>query len=251
MEQRNLYYFVSDVHLGLDYLDPVARERKFADFLLQLPSHTKKLFLLGDIFDFWYEYKFVIPRGFTRTLGALAQLADRGVEIHFFNGNHDIWTYDYFQRELGFIMERQPAVFELEGKYFCMGHGDGLMPGDRWYKLMKWGFNNKFLQRLFSAIHPRWALGLGHSWSRHNRLTKGEEFKFSGEDEMLVKFAHQFQKTRSEDEKIDFFVFGHYHYKIQHQLACGGELTILGEWINHCDYLVFDGEKLESKVFNG
>jgi len=125
------------------------------------------------------------------------------------------------------------------------------MPGDRWYKLMKWGFNNKFLQRLFSAIHPRWALGLGHSWSRHNRLTKGEEFKFSGEDETLVKFAHQFQKTRSEDAKIDFFVFGHYHYKIQHQLACGGELTILGEWINHCDYLVFDGEKLESKVFKG
>lgn len=251
MADKGLYYFVSDVHLGLDYLDPQARERKFAAFLHQLPSQTKKLFLLGDIFDFWYEYKMVIPRGFTRVLGAFAALRDRGVEVHFFNGNHDIWTYDYFERELGFIMEKQPAVFELEGKRFCMGHGDGLVPGDRLYKFMRWGFNNKFLQWLFSGIHPRWALGLGHAWSRHNRLAKGESYTFRGESEDLVRFANEFQSMRPDNSKIDFFVFGHYHYKEQYQLPCGGLLSIMGEWINHCDYLVFDGEKLESRIFEG
>lgn len=251
MSDKGLYYFVSDVHLGLDYLNPEERERKFAGFLLQLPPQTKKLFLLGDIFDFWYEYKKVIPRGFTRTLGAFAALRDRGVEIHFFNGNHDIWTYDYFRSELGFIMEKQPALIELEGKRFCMGHGDGLMPGDRLYKLMKWGFNNKFLQWLFSGIHPRWALGLGHAWSKHNRLAKGESYSFKGEEETLVKFAQKTQMEQPENSKIDFFVFGHYHYKVQYRLSCGGLLSIMGEWINHCDYLVFDGEKLESKIFEG
>ena len=249
MAEKNLYYFVSDVHLGLDYLNPEERERKFARFLMQLPPQTKKLFLLGDIFDFWYEYKKVIPRGFTRTLGALAALVDRGVEVHFFNGNHDIWTYNYFKDELGFVMERQPAVIELEGKRFCMGHGDGLVKGDRLYKLMRWGFNNPFLQWLFSALHPRWALGLGHAWSRHNRLTKGESYQFRGDGEQLVRFACQFQNARPSDQKIDFFVFGHFHYKVQYPLACGGLLSIMGEWINHCDYLVFVGEHLESKIF--
>ena len=123
MKGKKLCYFVSDVHLGLDYKDAAERERRFASFLQTLPAETEKLFLLGDIFDFWYEYKNVVPRGFTRTLGALAALVDRGVEVHFFNGNHDIWTYNYFEQEIGMIMERrQPAVFEISGKRFCIGH---------------------------------------------------------------------------------------------------------------------------------
>lgn len=250
MSNKELYYFVSDVHLGLDYLNPQERERKFARFLETLPPQTKELFLLGDIFDFWYEYKMVIPRGFTRTLGALASLVDRGVKVHFFNGNHDIWTYGYFRDELGLIMEEQPAVFELSGKRFCMGHGDGLDPKDRGYKLMNWGFKNRFLQVLFSAIHPRWAFGMGHAWSKHNRLTKGESYKFRGEVEPLVKFSNDFQSRRSNGEKIDYFIFGHYHYKVSHPLSCGGELFILGEWINHCDYLLFDGQGVTSHIFD-
>ena len=250
MEKKSLYYFVSDVHLGLDYKDPKGRERKFAEFLYNLPVETKKLFLLGDIFDFWYEYKDVVPNRFTRVLGALAHLVDRGVEVHFFNGNHDIWTYRYFQDQIGLKMERvQPAFFELEGKRFCMGHGDGLDPKDTGYKLLKWLFTNRFAQIMFSSLHPRWAFGFGHAWSRHNRLAKGEQFSFRGNEEPLVKYAEACQQSRSNNDKIDYFIFGHYHYNTQYQLSDGGELFILGEWINHYDYLVFDGNSVERRYF--
>lgn len=245
MEKKPLYYFVSDVHLGLDYKDPNERERRFAAFLNTLPEQTCKLFLLGDIFDFWYEYKHVIPNRFTRVLGALASLADRGVEIHFFNGNHDIWTYRYFEQQLGFVMERrQPAIFELEGKRFCLGHGDGLDKTDTGYKLLKWLFTNRFAQVMFSALHPRWAFGFGYSWSRHNRLAKENEFPFRGKEEPVVKFAENFQNGCS-DKKVDYFIFGHYHYNTKYSLENGGELFIMGEWIHHYDYLVFDGQKIE------
>ena len=250
MADKELYYFVSDIHLGLDYKDPKERERRFALFLQNLPPQTKKLFLLGDIFDFWYEYKNVIPNRYTRVLGALASLVDRGVEVHFFNGNHDIWTYRFFEQELGLVMERnQPAVVELCGKRFCMGHGDGLDPKDTGYKLLKWLFTNRVAQVMFSALHPRWAFGFGYSWSRHNRLSKGEQFQFRGAGEPLVKFAEQFQSLRGESQKIDYFVFGHYHYNAQYQLPCGGELFMMGEWIHHYDYLVFDGETVVRKHF--
>ncbi len=249
MEEKGLCYFVSDVHLGLDHKDPGARERKFASFLNSLPSNTQKLYLLGDIFDFWYEYKYVIPRGFTRVLGALAALVDRGVEVHFFKGNHDIWAYDYFQTELGFIMEEQPLVTTIGGKRFCMGHGDGLPGDDAAYAFLKSVFTNRFLQILFSGLHPRWAFGFGHSWSRHNRLAKGSQHQFRGADEPIAKYAESFQKNRPQDGKIDYFIFGHYHYKSQYQLENGGQMFILGEWINHYDYLVFDGNSLESRIY--
>ncbi len=245
MKGKKLCYFVSDVHLGLDYKDAAERERRFASFLQTLPAETEKLFLLGDIFDFWYEYKNVVPRGFTRTLGALAALVDRGVEVHFFNGNHDIWTYNYFEQEIGMIMERcQPAVFEISGKRFCIGHGDGLDASDKGYKLLKGLFTNRFAQILFSCLHPRWAFGFGHSWSKHNRLSKGEKFLFSGSGEPLVKFAEDFQQRQPSDEKVDYFIFGHYHYNAHCQLDNGGEMFMLGEWINHYDYLLFDGENI-------
>lgn len=250
MAEKELYYFVSDVHLGLNYLNPVERERKFSSFLQTLPANTKKLFLLGDIFDFWYEYKKVIPRGFTRTLGALAALADRGVEIHFFNGNHDVWTYGYFKQELGFIMETQPAVFTLAGKRFCLGHGDGLGPGDRGYKILRAIFHNRFLQILFSGIHPRWAFGMGHAWSKHNRLAKGQSCEFKGADEPIVRYAEHFQQQQPEAAKIDYFIFGHFHYRTQAPLHSGGQLFILGEWIHDCDYLVFDGDSVTSHLFS-
>lgn len=249
MKEKGLYYFVSDVHLGLDYKNPEEREHKFAAFLNSLPHNTKELFLLGDIFDFWYEYKHVIPRGFTRTLGALAALSDRGVKVHFFNGNHDIWTYNYFQRELGFIMESQPLVTEIEGRRFCMGHGDGLPSGDTGYKLLKSIFTNRFLQFLFSGLHPRWAFGFGLAWSKHNRLAKGQLYEFRGEEEPIVRYAENLQSHRPGDGKIDYFIFGHYHYKAEHSLKTYGKLFIMGEWIHYCDYLVFDGESLQSRIF--
>ena len=250
MEKKKLYYFVSDIHLGLNHLNPEDRERRFASFLNGLPQNTAKLFLLGDIFDFWYEYRDVIPSRYTRTLGALAALVDRGVEVHFFNGNHDIWTYRYFEKELGLVMERsQPALFEIEGKRFCLGHGDGLDPSDKGYKLLKWLFTNKVAQVLFSALHPRWAFGFGYSWSKHNRLTQKEQFRFRGEDEPLVKYAKRLQLSLPADNKIDYFIFGHYHYNTNYKFKDGSELFILGEWIHHYDYLVFDGVTVKSSVF--
>lgn len=243
--EKNLYYFVSDVHLGLDIKDPVARERKFASFLAGLPQNTKALYLLGDIFDFWYEYKNVIPRNFTRTLGALAQLVDRGVEVYFFNGNHDIWTYSYLQNEIGIKILSQPYVVELEGKRFCLGHGDGLGDGDWGYKLLNRSFKNRFLQWLFSGVHPRWAFGLAHLWSRHNRLMHEDNpWQWRGEDERIVKFANSFQSGSC--GHIDYFIFGHYHHRLHMPLAAGGEMYLLGEWINVCDYLVFDGQTCQS-----
>lgn len=247
MEGDKLYYFVSDIHLGLNYMNPAERERRFASFLYALPQNTEKLFLLGDIFDFWYEYRDVIPNKYTRVLGALAALVDRGVEVHFFNGNHDIWTYHYFEKELGVVMERkQPAVFEIGGKYFCLGHGDGLDPLDKGYKLLKWLFTNRVAQILFSALHPRWAFGFGYSWSKHNRLAQKQLFNFKGKDEPLVKFATEFQASLPADKKIDYFIFGHYHYNTSYKFEDGSQLFILGEWIHHYDYLVFDGNSVKS-----
>ena len=239
--EKNLYYFVSDVHLGLDYENPIARERKFASFLKGLPQNTKALYLLGDIFDFWYEYKNVIPRKFTRTFGALAELVDKGVEVYFFNGNHDIWTYSYFQQELGLKILQQPHMVTIEGKKFCLGHGDGLGKGDFAYKLLNRTFKNRFLQWAFSGVHPRWAFGLAHLWSKHNRLMHEEDnWVWKGEDERIVKFANSLQKENN--GTIDYFIFGHFHHKARIKLAQGGEMILLGEWIhNETDYIVFDG----------
>lgn len=248
-EEKGLYFFVSDIHLGLNYKDPKARERKFAKFIYSLPDNTKAVYLLGDIFDFWYEYKDVIPRGYTRVLGALANAVDKGIKIYFFNGNHDIWTYHYFQNEVGLEVLQQPYVMEINGKWFCIGHGDGLGEGDRGYKLMNSIFKCKFLQFLFSCIHPRWAFLCAHKWSKHNRLVKNLPYTFKGDGESIVKFSESFQKQRKESEKIDYFIFGHYHFKTRYELKSSGTLFMLGEWINGSDYLLFDGSELKEKVF--
>ena len=243
--EKNLYYFVSDVHLGLDMEDPVARERRFAAFLRGLPENTKALYLLGDIFDFWYEYRNVVPRNFTRTLGALAELVDRGVEVFFFNGNHDIWTYSFLQDEIGVKLLSQPYVVDIEGKKFCLGHGDGLGKGDFGYKLLNSVFKNRFLQWLFSGVHPRWAFGLAHLWSRHNRLAHEDNpWQWRGEDERIVKFANEFQKEQG--GRVDYFIFGHFHYRTQMELREGGRMYLLGEWVNGSDYLMYDGNVLHS-----
>ena len=237
MDRRELYYFIADTHLGLRYGDYQAREKVFASFLQQIPKDAKAVYLLGDIFDFWYEYKDVVPRGYTRTLGALAALADAGVEIHFFNGNHDIWTYGYFEQELGFIMERsQPAVVRLCGRNFCLAHGDALAEGDRGYKVLK----SIFTCRTFK---------FGYGWSSHNRLAKGINYNFRGEDEPIVQFAERFQQSRKQNDRIDYFIFGHYHFDLDTGLKSGGRLFLLGEGINRFDYLVFDGEKLEKRRY--
>lgn len=243
---KNLYYFVSDVHLGLRASDPTEVERRFLGFLDSLPENTKALYLLGDIFDFWYEYKYVIPRGHTRVLGRFARLRDRGVELYFFKGNHDIWAYDYFEKELGMRVLEQPYVVDIEGKKFCLGHGDGLGYTPFGFRFIRAIFHSRVLQILFSAIHPRWAFALGYNWSRHSRLAKGgqvQEYCFKGEEEPICKFASGYP------EKVDYFIFGHFHTPVQMPLRSGATLYILGDWLNGCEYICFDGESLSFRKY--
>ena len=229
-------YFVSDVHLGLKVGDPVDRERRFSDFLLSLPEDTESLYLLGDIWDFWYEYKYVVPKGYIRVLSALQSLMDRGVNVYFFQGNHDVWTYSYFE-ELGMKKLVQPYVVEIEGKRFCLGHGDGLGPVPFGYRFLRGLFHSPVTQFLFSLLHPWMAFGLGNGWSRSNRLSHEQEYVFKGSDEPLVKFAESF----AVENRIDYFVFGHYHADVRMTLSSGAELFVLKDWMKSSPYLYFSG----------
>lgn len=250
MQEKNLYYFVSDVHLGMKTKDAREHEAKFVSFLDGLPSNTKALYLLGDIFDFWYEYKHVIPSGHTRVLGRLAQLADSGVEVFFFKGNHDLWAYGYFEKEIGMIVLPQPSVVEIEGTKFCLGHGDGLGKISFGFKLIRGMFYNRALQMLFSTIHPRWALGIGYAWSRHSankRCKNKAQYVFQREKTPIYKFANDYGTylRSATGESIDYYIFGHYHAATQMDVASGGKMIILGDWIAaEPAYLVFDGESI-------
>jgi UDP-2,3-diacylglucosamine hydrolase len=230
---RHLTYFVSDVHLGLDVADPSGREARFVAFLRGIPAaETESLYLLGDIWDFWYEYRDVVPKGYTRVFAALQDLMDAGVKVFFFQGNHDIWTYSYFE-ELGMKRCVQPYVTEIGGKKFCLGHGDGLGPGMRGYKLMRRGFHSRFLQRCFSTLHPWFAFRLGNGWSRKSRLGKNIGYTFQGEEEPLYKFCASFP------EPVDYFVFGHYHCSVDLPVG-SARLLILRDWLTASNWMVFD-----------
>ncbi|NTV84645.1 MAG: UDP-2,3-diacylglucosamine diphosphatase, partial [Bacteroidales bacterium] len=167
-------YFISDVHLGLYPPEKsLIREHLLVNWLEGIKEDAAELYLLGDIFDFWHEYKYVAPRGFTRFLGKVAELADRGVQLHYFKGNHDIWIYDYLPDEIGLTLYRQHITRHINGKKFFIGHGDGIGSGDNGYKLMKWGFTNKVLQWLFARIHPNASMAFGKRWSKSSRYAKG------------------------------------------------------------------------------
>ena len=228
-------YFVSDVHLGLQVGDPADRERRFADFLNGLPSDTESVYLLGDIWAFWYEYRDVVPKGYIRVFAALTSLMDRGVNVYFFPGNHDVWTYSYFE-ELGMKRLEQPHVAEISGKIFCLGHGDGLGPVPSGYRFLRGIFHNRVLQFFFSMLHPWIAFGLGNAWSKHNRLTHDISYEFKGADEPLYKFAEKF----AAENKVDHFVFGHYHDDVRMNLTSGAELHVMKDWILSSPYICVD-----------
>lgn len=239
MPDRSLVYFVSDVHLGLDVNDPVARERRFVAFLESIPKDkTRALYMLGDIWDFWYEYRDLVPKGYVKVFSALMALMDAGVEVFFFQGNHDIWCYHYFE-DMGIRILQQPYLIEIGGKSFCLGHGDGLGPGDYSYKLMRWLFRNKLCQRLFSSLlHPTLAFKIGKGWSKGSRLARNEEYHFKGEEEPLYKFALKY----SRNTKVDYFIFGHFHTKVDMTLPTGARLLVLKDWVNNqsSNFIVFD-----------
>ena len=237
--KRNLTYFVSDVHLGLQVADPAAREERFVSFLKGLPQETAALYMLGDIWDFWYEYRDVVPKGYVRVFAALMELIDRGVDVYFFPGNHDIWTYSYFE-SLGMKKLGQPCKVEIGGKTFCLGHGDGLGPTPFGYRCIKAIFNCRPLQVLFSMLHPWFAYRLGNVWSRNSRLSHKEEYRFKGEGEPLYQFAQGYLK----EHKVDYFIFGHFHSAVDTVLPDGCRLLMLKDWMSSSPYICFDGTEL-------
>ena len=197
------------------------------------------MYMLGDIWDFWYEYRDVVPKGYVEVFAALRELMDRGVDVYFFQGNHDVWTYSYFE-ELGMKRLQQPYVVEIEGKKFCLGHGDGLGPVPSGYRILRSMFHCRFLQVLFSALHPWVAFRIGNSWSRHNRLARREKYVFRNEEEPLYKFACGF----SEENDVDYFIFGHFHISVDLALESGARLMVLKDWIEGDSFLCFDGERI-------
>ena len=236
---KTLTYFVSDVHLGLQVADPAAREERFVSFLKGLPPETAALYMLGDIWDFWYEYRDVVPKGYVKVFAALMELMERGVEVYFFQGNHDIWTYSYFE-SLGMKRLVQPCKVEIGGKTFCLGHGDGLGPTPFGYRLIKSIFNCRPLQVLFSMLHPWFAYRLGNVWSKNSRLSHKEEYKFKGEGEPLYQFAQGYLK----EHKVDYFIFGHFHSAVDTVMPDGCRLLMLKDWMSSSPYICFDGTDL-------
>ena len=234
-----LTYFVSDVHLGLQVADPAGREARFVSFLKGLPEETEALYMLGDIWDFWYEFRDVVPKGYVRVFAALIELMDRGVKVYFFQGNHDVWTYSYFE-QLGMKRLVQPALVNISGKSFCLGHGDGLGPTPLGYRFIKTIFNNRPLQCLFSMLHPWIAYRIGNIWSKNSRLSHNEHYEFKGEQEPLYQFAEDYLK----DNKVDYFIFGHFHSQADVAMPGGSRLLLLKDWISSSPYICFDGSEL-------
>ncbi|MEM1319105.1 MAG: UDP-2,3-diacylglucosamine diphosphatase [Bacteroidota bacterium] len=241
-------YFASDFHLGVDArLSSRERERQIVRWLDSIRHDAEALYLVGDLFDFWFEYQSVVPKGYVRLLGKLAELRDAGLPIYFFTGNHDMWMFSYFEEELDIPIYRQPIVRELKGKRFFIGHGDGLGPGDHGYKLIKKVFASKLCQWLFARLHPNFGTFMATYWSGRSREANHEEAKFLGPDkEWLIAYAHR----KLEQQDIDFFIFGHRHLPIDYMLNNGKSRYInLGEWMNYNSYAVFDGEELQLKFF--
>ncbi|WP_027450632.1 UDP-2,3-diacylglucosamine diphosphatase [Xylanibacter brevis] len=238
-------YFLSDAHLGSWALDHRRmQERRLVRFLDSIKDKAAAIYLLGDMFDFWYEYKFVVPRGYTRFLGKLSELTDMGVEVHFFTGNHDIWAFDYLERECGVILHKQPLTVELYGKIFYLAHGDGLGDPDKKFKFIRAVFHNPVCQHLFSAIHPRWGMWFGQTWAKHSRMKRpnGEEPPYMGEDrEHLILYTKEYMKAHPD---VDVFIYGHRHIEIDLQVSKKARAIILGDWISQFSYVVYDGDHL-------
>lgn len=235
-------FFASDFHLGLDAgTSPADREKKVVAWLNRITPEAREIYLLGDIFDFWWEYKLVVPRGFTRFLGTISSITDSGIPVHFFTGNHDMWVGNYLSDECGMIIHKDPLTTVFDGRTFHLAHGEGLGSGYRGYNILLKIFHNKPLRVLYSALHPSLGVGFGHRWSLNSRLGKGISLDFMGEEkEDLVKYA----KSLTEKGKVDYFIFGHRHLAMTFKMNKGGEIVFLGDWIKHSSFAEWDGVTL-------
>lgn len=247
MDPRRKVYFASDAHLGSRYLkDPMATERRLVRWLDTIKKDAASLWLLGDMFDYWYEYKYVVPKGHVRFLGKLAELADSGVEVHIFTGNHDVWMFDYLPREIGATVHREPLTVDLLGKRFFLAHGDEVDNRSRAFRFIRALFRNRLCQRLYAAIHPRWTFAFALGWSLSSRkkgLARQRETPgyLGEEDEYLVTFAKAYLRTHPD---INFFIFGHRHILLDLMLSRTARLLVAGDWMRLFSYIVWDGETL-------
>lgn len=234
-------YFASDFHLGFPAFtkaNEISREKKIIRWLNLIESDAQAIFLVGDIFDFWFEYKHAVPKGFVRFLGKISSLMDAGIPVYFFTGNHDLWMFDYFQKEFNIKIYRLPIELHVNGKHLLVGHGDGLGPGDTFYKLLKCVFTNKIAQWLFKWLHPDIGISLARRWSKSSRLKNQEaDEQFYGEKEFLVQYCRNIESKTHHD----LYIFGHRHLPLNIEIAQNSQYYNLGEWVNKCSYGVFDG----------
>ena len=246
--QNKKIFFAADFHLGVpDRAASLQRERDIIEWLRAIKDEAHSIYLLGDIFDFWFEYKYTVPKGFVRLLGTLAELRDAGIPVTFFTGNHDMWMFDYFPKELDIPVYRKPALLEVSGLKILIGHGDGLGPGDRTYKMLKKFFDSKICQWLFARIHPNLGMAIANNWSRRSRIANDKrQEKFEGESgEFLWAYCSDLEKSSHHD----YYIFGHRHLPLNLKVGEGSTYINVGEWVHFKTYAVFDGTKVELKEF--
>lgn len=242
MNSKKKIFFASDFHLGLNAGASAAeRERRVVKWLEYASGEASEIYLLGDVFDFWWEYKKVVPKGFTRFLGAVSKITDSGIPVHLFTGNHDMWMHNYLAEECGVTISHGETIKTIDGKEFLLAHGEGLGSTGAPYKVLLYLFRNRVIRRLFSAIHPRFGVAIGQSWSLNSRLGKGLYTPFLGEEkEDLLRYSNKIGGTRA----IDYFIFGHRHLPLKHKLKNGGTVVILGDWMTGSVWAEWDGSEL-------
>ena len=242
MTNRKNIYFASDLHLGApNYSQSLIREKLFVQWLDEVKNDALEIYLVGDIYDFWFEYKTAVPKYFSRLHGKLAELTDAGIKITFFSGNHDMWMFNYYKEELNIEIVHRPIEIVIQNKLFYIGHGDGLGPKDYGYKFLKLFFRSGICQFLFSWIHPDIGIGLANFWSRRSRAKTGtKDAQFFGDDEWLLQYSKDILKTKH----IDYFIFGHRHYPLDLELSKNSRYINLGDWIQYFSYAKFENNTL-------
>ena len=249
MKPNKKIYFASDFHLGApNHAQSMIREKLIVKWLDEIKADAEEIYLMGDMFDFWYEYRHTAPKGFIRFLGKLAEIADSGIPITLFTGNHDMWMFEYLPKEIGVTIYREPIERTFNGKKFFLGHGDGLGPGDHGYKFIKKVFANKVCQWLFARLHPNFGMGMAHYWSHKSRASNGGE-----NEEKFVSIDHEwlaiYAKEVLQKQHYDYFIFGHRHLPLNLQLTEKSVYINLGEWVMYNSYAVFDGKELQLKYY--
>lgn len=246
--EKNIF-FLSDFHLGIpDHTTSLEREKRIVAFFESIKNQAEAIFIVGDMFDFWYEYRQVVPKGYVRLLGKLGELTDSGIAIHFFVGNHDMWMTDYFQKELNIPVYYEPREFEFNNKKFLVGHGDGLGPGDNGYKMLKKIFRNPFCRWMFGILPPNIGVGLANYFSRKSRQAadQNEEQFISKDKEWLATYCLEMLKQKH----YDYFVFGHRHLPLDLLLNANSRYINLGDWIRYSTYAVFNGQQLNLQSYD-